>query len=66
MRIAFLSDIHGNLPALQAVRDDLVIHVNPSGEWRQGGFDADAGLTGRWTVRDVHAQADIGALPVVG
>ena len=23
MRIAFLSDIHGNLPALQAVRDDL-------------------------------------------
>ena len=23
MRIAFLSDIHGNLPALQAVRDDM-------------------------------------------
>jgi S-adenosylmethionine synthetase len=29
------------------VRDDVAIHINPTGEWRQGGFDADAGLTGR-------------------
>jgi S-adenosylmethionine synthetase len=27
--------------------DDVRIHINPTGEWRQGGFDADAGLTGR-------------------
>ena len=23
------------------------VHVNPAGEWKQGGFDADAGVTGR-------------------
>jgi S-adenosylmethionine synthetase len=27
--------------------DSLVIHANPAGEWSQGGFDADSGLTGR-------------------
>lgn len=27
--------------------DEIAIHVNPSGDWDQGGFDADAGLTGR-------------------
>lgn len=27
--------------------NDVRIHVNPSGDWDQGGFDADAGLTGR-------------------
>jgi S-adenosylmethionine synthetase len=26
---------------------DTVIHTNPAGEWTQGGFDADSGLTGR-------------------
>ncbi len=25
----------------------VAVHVNPSGDWIQGGFDADAGLTGR-------------------
>jgi S-adenosylmethionine synthetase len=32
-----------------AVADDtrLTIHVNPCGDWKVGGFDADAGLTGR-------------------
>ena len=29
------------------VSDDVRIHVNPSGDWQIGGFDADAGLTGR-------------------
>jgi S-adenosylmethionine synthetase len=29
------------------VADDVRIHVNPSGDWQIGGFDADAGLTGR-------------------
>lgn len=29
-----------------------IIHVNPAGDWEQGGFDADAGLTGRKLVVD--------------
>jgi S-adenosylmethionine synthetase len=29
------------------VDDSVRIHVNPSGDWHIGGFDADAGLTGR-------------------
>lgn len=31
---------------------DAVLHVNPSGDWDQGGFDADAGLTGRKLIVD--------------
>jgi S-adenosylmethionine synthetase len=27
--------------------DDVKIHANPAGDWTLGGFDADAGLTGR-------------------
>jgi len=30
----------------------LEIHANPAGDWDQGGFDADAGLTGRKLVVD--------------
>ena len=30
----------------------LAIHANPAGEWRQGGFKADTGLTGRKLVVD--------------
>lgn len=29
------------------VSDNARIHVNPSGDWQVGGYDADAGLTGR-------------------
>lgn len=38
----------------RAVVDDntLELHVNPAGDWDQGGFDADAGLTGRKLVVD--------------
>ena len=32
--------------------DDIRIHCNPAGDWTQGGFDADAGLTGRKLVVD--------------
>lgn len=28
------------------------LHINPAGDWEQGGFDADAGLTGRKLVVD--------------
>jgi S-adenosylmethionine synthetase len=31
----------------EAVAPDVRVHVNPSGDWAVGGFDADAGLTGR-------------------
>jgi S-adenosylmethionine synthetase len=34
--------------------DEVAIHVNPSGEWHQGGFDADAGLTGRKLAVDTY------------
>ncbi len=30
-----------------ATFDEVEYHVNPAGDWNQGGFDADAGLTGR-------------------
>lgn len=30
----------------------VAIHANPAGDWQQGGFDADAGLTGRKLVVD--------------
>ncbi len=32
--------------------DQLQLHVNPAGDWHQGGFEADAGLTGRKLVVD--------------
>ena len=32
--------------------ENVVIHTNPSGDWDQGGFDADAGLTGRKLIVD--------------
>lgn len=38
--------------ALAVVGDGLVTHANPAGDWQVGGFDADAGLTGRKLVVD--------------
>lgn len=32
--------------------EDVAIHANPAGDWSQGGFEADAGLTGRKLVVD--------------
>lgn len=32
--------------------DNPTLHINPAGDWEQGGFDADAGLTGRKLVVD--------------
>jgi S-adenosylmethionine synthetase len=31
----------------QAHEGNVAYHINPAGDWSQGGFDADAGLTGR-------------------
>ncbi len=37
----------------EAVRSgNPTLHINPAGDWHQGGFDADAGLTGRKLVVD--------------
>jgi len=32
--------------------DTIALHVNPAGDWELGGFDADAGLTGRKLIVD--------------
>ena len=32
------------------------LHINPAGDWDQGGFDADTGLTGRKLVVDKNRQ----------
>lgn len=32
--------------------EGVALHINPSGDWDQGGFDADAGLTGRKLIVD--------------
>ena len=37
---------------LAKAADDYELHANPAGDWDQGGFDADAGLTGRKLVVD--------------
>jgi S-adenosylmethionine synthetase len=40
---------------------DVLIYANPSGDWEQGGFDADSGLTGRKLVIDNYGpQVPIG------
>lgn len=31
---------------------NLKLHINPAGDWQQGGFDADTGLTGRKLIVD--------------
>jgi S-adenosylmethionine synthetase len=41
--------------------DDVKLHINPAGDWEQGGFDADTGLTGRKLVVDNYGpQVPIG------
>lgn len=36
----------------RASSKDVVLHINPAGDWQLGGFDADAGLTGRKLIVD--------------
>ena len=36
----------------QALTGKLELHMNPAGDWNQGGFDADTGLTGRKLIVD--------------
>lgn len=37
---------------LAKTEKDVKLHINPAGDWNQGGFDADTGLTGRKLVVD--------------
>ncbi len=37
---------------LAVAADKVSLHINPAGDWEQGGFDADTGLTGRKLVVD--------------
>lgn len=46
----WLNNIHEHYNVVQA--GDVRLHANPAGDWHQGGFDADAGLTGRKLVVD--------------
>lgn len=34
-----------------------ILHINPAGDWSQGGFDSDAGLTGRKLVVDNYGPS---------
>ena len=43
-------------PLVKAVKD-VKLHINPAGDWQQGGFDADTGLTGRKLVVDNYGPA---------
>lgn len=36
----------------EVIADACEYHINPAGDWQQGGFDADAGLTGRKIIVD--------------
>lgn len=36
---------------------DLTLHINPAGDWVIGGFDADAGLTGRKLAVDAYGPS---------
>lgn len=45
-----------------SVDDNVTLHCNPAGDWKVGGFDADAGLTGRKIVIDNYGPA----IPVGG
>ena len=43
--------------SLAAAADELQLHINPAGDWNQGGFDSDAGLTGRKLVVDNYGPS---------
>lgn len=36
----------------EGLEGELELHINPAGDWQQGGFDADTGLTGRKLIVD--------------
>ncbi len=55
------SETGGKLVNLQS-DDEIILHVNPAGDWNLGGFDADSGLTGRKLAVDNYGPS----IPVGG
>lgn len=41
-----------NQPSSLYTPESIALHINPAGDWQLGGFDADAGLTGRKLIVD--------------
>ena len=57
--VSFQNAPHGELEkivrefiAAEKLNGKLELHINPAGDWSQGGFDADTGLTGRKLIVD--------------
>lgn len=42
---------------LAVTEDKFAVHANPAGDWLQGGFEADAGLTGRKLIVDNYGPS---------
>lgn len=56
-----LQEIVNNWLIDKKISKNIKIHINPSGEWTIGGFDADAGVTGRKLIVDNYGpQVNIG------
>jgi S-adenosylmethionine synthetase len=50
---ALLKRVQAWLSRLEVrIAKEVALHINPAGDWQVGGFDADAGLTGRKLVVD--------------
>ena len=62
MRIAFLSDLHGNLPALEAVLTDMATH----GPFDQTVVAGDLVWSGPWPVEVVDRVRDLDATVIQG
>ncbi|MBN9397591.1 methionine adenosyltransferase domain-containing protein [Candidatus Saccharibacteria bacterium] len=50
------------MQAIASSHSNVVYHINPAGDWKVGGFDADAGLTGRKLAVDNYGPS----IPVGG
>lgn len=49
---AELKELVGEFIKDRNLKGRLELHLNPAGDWQQGGFDADTGLTGRKLIVD--------------
>lgn len=47
-----LSSAVWNFIQINHLGDNIKVYINPAGDWNQGGFDADTGLTGRKLIID--------------
>lgn len=47
-----LKELVNDFIKAEKLKGKLELHINPAGDWNQGGFDADTGLTGRKLIVD--------------